>query len=69
MALANHTRPAPFGAIAISNLVAFAESAWTKLVDWNTQRRTRDMLAKLSDRELADIGLIRGDLENLPSRF
>lgn len=69
MALANHTRPAPFGAITIFNLVARADAAWAKLVDWNVQRRTRNMLAKLSDRELADIGLSRGDLETLPSRF
>ena len=69
MALANHTRPAPFGAIAIFNLVAFADTAWTKLVEWNTQRRTRDILVQLSDRQLADIGLHRGALEDLPSRF
>ena len=69
MALANHTRPAPFGAIAIFNLVAVADSLWAKLVAWNSQRRTRDMLAQLSDRQLADIGLHRGALEDLPSRF
>lgn len=69
MALIQTTRPAPFGAITVYNLVARTEAAWAKLVAWNTQRKTRNMLASLSDRELADIGLHRGDLDNIPSRF
>ena len=69
MALAHNTRPAPFGAITVFNLVAHAETLMTKLSDWNTQRKTRNILSSLSDRELADIGLHRGDLDNIPSRF
>jgi len=33
------------------------------VVDWNDARATRDVLSKLSDRELDDIGLCRGDID------
>ena len=32
---------------------------------WNDGRATRKALSKLSDRELDDIGLVRGDLDTL----
>ena len=32
---------------------------------WNDVRRTRAVLSKLSDRELTDIGLCRGDIEDI----
>lgn len=35
------------------------------LRDWNDRRVTRKLLAVLSDRELADIGLTRSDINNL----
>lgn len=35
--------------------------------DWNDARITRHALAKLSDRELEDIGLCRGDIELIAS--
>ncbi len=31
--------------------------------DWNNGRVTRNALSKLSDRELEDIGLCRGDID------
>ena len=33
------------------------------LAAWNDRRNTRNALSKLSDRELDDIGLCRGDIE------
>lgn len=33
--------------------------------DWNDERQTRMQLNKLSDRELADIGLCRGDIDTV----
>lgn len=69
MALASNTRPAPFGAITIYSLTSRIETAWHAVAAWNIQRKTRNALSKLSDRELADIGLHRGDLDNLPARF
>ena len=32
---------------------------------WNDRRSTRKMLGALSDRELDDIGLCRGDIDNI----
>ncbi len=36
---------------------------------WNDARVTRNVLSKLSDRELDDIGLSRGDIDNITARF
>lgn len=38
------------------------------LAAWNDARVTRAALSKLSDRELDDIGLCRGDIEDIASR-
>ncbi|KAE9627360.1 DUF1127 domain-containing protein [Parasedimentitalea maritima] len=35
------------------------------LVHWNEARVTRNSLSALSERELTDIGLCRGDIENI----
>jgi uncharacterized protein YjiS (DUF1127 family) len=35
---------------------------------WNDVRRTRAVLSKLSDRELSDIGLCRGDIEDVSQK-
>lgn len=35
---------------------------------WNDVRRTRAVLSKLSDRELHDIGLCRGDIEDVAQK-
>lgn len=34
-------------------------------VAWNDQRATRNALSGLSDRELEDIGLVRGDIDTV----
>ena len=69
MALAPNTRPAPFGAIATFNFVNMFEGVVKFVSDWNAKRQTQNILASLSDRELADIGLTRADLDNLPSKL
>lgn len=45
----------------VSSLVA-------SIASWNDARVTRSALSKLSDRELDDIGLSRGDIEFIASR-
>ena len=35
------------------------------IITWNRVRETRAMLSKLSDRELEDIGLSRGDISRI----
>ncbi|AUH35225.1 DUF1127 domain-containing protein [Paracoccus tegillarcae] len=39
------------------------------LTAWNDTRVTRNTLSQLSDRELDDIGLDRGDIERIARRF
>jgi uncharacterized protein YjiS (DUF1127 family) len=63
MAAFDTTRPAytaspkGFGAFATALISAFAA--------WNDTRKTRNALSQLSDHELNDIGLTRGDINSL----
>ncbi len=63
MAATQASRPAPFGAITVYRLVNGLGSFGDSLAAWNDARVTRKALAALSDRELDDIGLCRGDIE------
>ena len=61
---AHVTSPAaPFGAISIFRSVQTVGGAFAAVSAWNDARITRSALAKLSNRELDDIGLCRGDIE------
>ncbi len=40
-------------------------SVYGSVVAWNDARVTRNALAGLSDRELEDIGLVRGDIDQV----
>jgi len=63
MAAVETTRPAPFGATNTYRAISGLSSAYGVLAAWNDARVTRKALNKLSDRELDDIGLCRGDIE------
>lgn len=63
MAAYETSRPAPFGAISIFRAVQGITSIIGMIADWNDARVTRKALSKLTDRELDDIGLCRGDIE------
>lgn len=63
MAAVETTRPAPFGAINTYRAISALSNAARAFAEWNDARVTRNALNKLSDRELDDIGLCRGDLE------
>lgn len=65
MAAVETTRPAPFGAITTYRAVNALSGALRALSTWNDARATRSSLSKLSDRQLDDIGLCRGDIETL----
>lgn len=43
---------------------AFA-SMFGAVLAWNEARRTRAVLSQLTDRELLDIGLVRGDIHSI----
>lgn len=63
MAASVTSSAAPIGAITIFRTVQFATNAAASVSAWNNARITRKSLGKLSDRELDDIGLCRGDIE------
>ncbi len=63
MAAYESSRAAPFGAISIFRSVQFVSNAAAGFAAWNDARVTRNALGKLSDRELDDIGLCRGDVD------
>ena len=46
----------------LSRLVTYITDLAHSFEVWNSTRKTRIELSKLSDRELEDIGLIRGDI-------
>ncbi|EAQ27347.1 DUF1127 domain-containing protein [Roseovarius sp. 217] len=51
----SHTTNAGFGAVF--------SRVFSVLAAWNERRATRAALSRLSDRELDDIGLSRGDID------
>ena len=59
------TRSAPFGATLTYNFIQFVSNALGMVKDWNDARVTRKALSTLSDRELDDIGLCRGDIDHI----
>ena len=65
MAAYDTTRPADLSAGRVSNVFARAFGA---VASWNDARVTRATLSKLSARELDDIGLVPGDIDQIARR-
>jgi uncharacterized protein YjiS (DUF1127 family) len=65
MAAYETTHSAPFGAVTTYRFVQFLSNVAAAFGAWNDARVTRAALAKLSDRELDDIGLCRGDIDRV----
>ncbi len=68
MAATEPTRAAPFGAISTFRVSRMLEDSLAALAGWNDARITRKSLGRLSDRELDDIGLCRGDIDLIARR-
>ncbi|MEM8633123.1 MAG: DUF1127 domain-containing protein [Pseudomonadota bacterium] len=49
-------------------LFALTHRFTSALTNWNDARITRNALSGLTDRELEDIGLVRGDINDLAVR-
>lgn len=47
----------------------FVADLFAAVLSWNDARMTRKALTKLTDRELDDIGLCRGDIDAISGRF
>jgi uncharacterized protein YjiS (DUF1127 family) len=65
MAALQTTRPAPFGATATYQFILSVSNVLAAAKGWNDARATRKALSSLSDRELDDIGLCRGDIDRI----
>lgn len=65
MAAYETTRRAPFGAITTLRIASVFGGIAAAVATWNDARITRAALARLSDRELDDIGLCRGDIDRI----
>lgn len=65
--MANYETPrvAPLGAITVFRLVQSVGNVATAFQIWNSARVTRKALSRLSNRELDDIGLCRGDIDQI----
>jgi uncharacterized protein YjiS (DUF1127 family) len=63
MAFFDTSRTAFGTSTAVSRISAFVSQTAASIVAWNDTRITRKALSGLSDRELEDIGLTRGDID------
>ncbi|KUP92383.1 DUF1127 domain-containing protein [Tritonibacter horizontis] len=67
MAAIDTTRTAQGTLGLIGRIGALASTIYATVMVWNDLRMTRNALGALTDRELSDIGLIRGDIDALGS--
>ncbi|EEB84855.1 DUF1127 domain-containing protein [Roseobacter sp. GAI101] len=61
-----HTTQTTYGtAAAVNRFFSHLGDIAGNVVAWNDARVTRNALSSLSDRELDDIGLVRGDIDKV----
>ncbi|MEO0668914.1 MAG: DUF1127 domain-containing protein [Pseudomonadota bacterium] len=65
MAAFDTTRPVYGAAPVAGQIKGFFSTLIANTVAWNDQRVTRKALHALTDRELEDIGLSRGDIDTV----
>jgi uncharacterized protein YjiS (DUF1127 family) len=65
MATFDTTRTTYGSASIASRFSKFVSATVAAVVAWNDTRVTRKALSSLSDRELEDIGLVRGDIDHV----
>ena len=59
-----------YGSAPVAGRIAnIFNAAVASVVAWNDARVTRNALSALTDRELEDIGLSRGDIETVAGSF
>ena len=69
MAAIDNSRSALGSAPVANRFGKFIATLVAAVVAWNDARVTRNALAGLSDRELDDIGLVRGDIDDIANRL
>ncbi|APX13827.1 DUF1127 domain-containing protein [Tateyamaria omphalii] len=68
MAAFDTTRPAYGAAPVAGQFKGFVSNLIAQVAAWNDARLTRNALNALTDRELEDIGLVRGDIDEVANR-
>ena len=68
MAVYDQTRPLDAGRPFAGWFDTITLGVFSAIVAWNDARATRNSLAALTDHELDDIGLVRGDIEGISRR-
>nr|WP_231119286.1 DUF1127 domain-containing protein [Rhodovulum sp. MB263] len=61
------SHPQPARLLADAPRFGLVSALFARLQAWDEARRTRNALSRLTDRELDDIGLCRGDIDRLLS--
>lgn len=69
MSVHEYSRSVPFGAITTWRLVSLAERALLAATKWRNARATAAVLSSLTNQQLADIGLHRGEIRTLAARL
>lgn len=69
MAAFDTTRPAYGAAPVAGNAKGFVSNLVARIIAWNDARVTRKALNSLTDRELEDIGLVRGDIDDVANGY
>lgn len=65
MASFDTTRPVYGTAPVAGHVKGFVSNMVAQVIAWNDARVTRKALNTLTDRELEDIGLVRGDIDDV----
>ena len=65
MAAIDITRPLATGLLVGIRISHFVSNTYEAIANWHSTRATKNELAKLSNHELADIGLSRGDIDRI----
>ncbi len=65
MASFDTTRPVYGTAPVAGHVKGFVSNLIAQVIAWNDARVTRKALNTLTDRELEDIGLVRGDIDDV----
>lgn len=68
MAAFDTTRPAYGAAPVAGQFNGLFSKLFAQVAAWNDARLTRNALNALTDRELDDIGLVRGDIDDVANR-
>jgi uncharacterized protein YjiS (DUF1127 family) len=58
-------RPLPLGTLTVHRAVSAVEHMLARLAAWHSARLTAAALHELSDEQLADIGLNRGEIREI----